>query len=411
MHGDIKPPVSWPEPPLEMSVSSLRAIESCPRKWALSSASYPDLWRRRGYPPRIQPSWIMGGIVHLAVQRVVGSLARANCASLSDPRAPAVIKELGGFTSVIRSCIDDTIARQTDNPRSPNVTELRMSLENSISRMRADIQGLLRTVPLVAAFELRDPPSHLDERVPLGPGAYPELEVRAPHLGWRGTIDLLVLEPGVCEIRDFKTGESSDEYKFQVRAYSALWSADGELNPSGRLATKLTISYAHGDVAVPALSTDETVALRDELLERAVAARQLAKVRPPEARPSLDSCRRCDVRHLCSVYWETDTQHQLAAESDVLPPLGDLQVRVLSRRGPVTWDAVAQQSDRFGSDEPLVLLAHGGQHAFEDGVVLRILDARLLAASRDGSHDLPDLPVASLTSASEVYTLQPVPRI
>ena len=50
MHGEIKPPDTWPEPPREMSVSSLRAIESCPRRWALSTASYPNLWRGIGYP-------------------------------------------------------------------------------------------------------------------------------------------------------------------------------------------------------------------------------------------------------------------------------------------------------------------------------------------------------------------------
>ena len=89
MQGEIKPPDTWPEPPRQMSVSSLRAIESCPRRWALSTASYPDLWRGIGYPPRIQRSWLMGSVVHLAIERIVRRLAQANCGSLSDPCAPS----------------------------------------------------------------------------------------------------------------------------------------------------------------------------------------------------------------------------------------------------------------------------------------------------------------------------------
>ena len=111
------------------------------------------------------------------------------------------------------------------------------------------------------------------------------------------------------------------------------------------------------------------------------------------------------MRHLCSVYWQTDIQRRLAEQSDEMPALGDLQVRVLSHRGPVTCDAVAQQSDRLESEEPLVILAYGGQHSLEEGAVLRIVDARLLTTNPDESDNAPGLPIVSLTSAREVYVL------
>ena len=76
---------------------------------------------------------------------------------------------------------------------------------------------------------------------------------------------------------------------------------------------------------------------------------------------------------------------------------------MLSRRGPVTWDAVVQQSDRLENDDPVVLLAHGGHHSVEEGTVLRILDARVVSNTPDESEKRPDAPIASLTFASEVY--------
>ena len=406
MQGEIKPPDTWPEPPRQMSVSSLRAIESCPRRWALSTASYPDLWRGIGYPPRIQRSWLMGSVVHLAIERIVRRLAQANCGSLSDPCAPAVIRELGGFTSIIRSCIEDTVARQAGNPRLPDMEELGISLERNMARMRVDVQSLLSTLPLVPTDESRAPIGQRGNRGPLGPGTYAELEVRVPELRWRGFVDLLVLGPdGACEIRDFKTGAHSDDHEFQIRAYSALWSADRDLNPAGSLATRLTMSYPTGDIAVPVPTGEEVEAIKAELLQRATAAMELVKAHPPEARPEADTCKRCDVRHLCSVYWQADTQRRFAGELDEAPPFGDLQVRVLSRRGPVTWDAVVQQSDRLENDDPVVLLAHGGHHSVEEGTVLRILDARVVSNTPDESEKRPDAPIASLTFASEVYVL------
>ena len=184
-----------------------------------------------------------------------------------------------------------------------------------------------------------------------------------------------------------------------------LWAADGDLNPSSSLATRLTLSYPTGNVAVPVPSLQEVDAIRADLLQRATAASELVRTHPPEARPSLNTCRRCDVRHLCSEYWQDDTQRRLVAEVDEAPPFSDLQVRVLSRRGPVTWDAVVQQSDRLEEDGPVVVLAPGGHHQLDDGTVLRILDARVVVTTPDEAEDTPDLPVASLTSASEVYQL------
>lgn len=53
-HWRVVTPATWPAPPAVMSVSTYAEIEECPRRWALSSAEYPELWGGRGYPPKLK---------------------------------------------------------------------------------------------------------------------------------------------------------------------------------------------------------------------------------------------------------------------------------------------------------------------------------------------------------------------
>ena len=91
-------PKTWPAPPNEMSVSSLGEIESCPRRWALASADYPQLWDHPGYPPRLYAASLTGSVVHLALKTVTQALARAGCRLLADADAVQVMRGLGGYT-------------------------------------------------------------------------------------------------------------------------------------------------------------------------------------------------------------------------------------------------------------------------------------------------------------------------
>ena len=389
-----------------MSVSSLRAIEACPRQWALENASYPELWSGPGYPPRTRLSRLKGSVAHRALAMIIRRLALANCSSISDPCAPTVIRELGGFRSILQSCIEKTIARQADNPRLRDVESLQLQLERSILGMQADIQSLLRTIPLVPSNRSQGTSIRKRKRSRLGPGTYSEIEVRAPSLHWKGFLDLLVIGPdGAVEIRDYKTGAPTDKHKFQVMTYAVLWSADGELNPSGSLPARLTISYPGSDVAVPVPDAEGSGAVKAELHARSTAARVLASSHPPEARTSIEGCKRCDVRHLCPEYWQESIQRRLSAQVDEIASRGDLQVRVLSRRGPFTWDAVVERSDRIESDTPVTLQARGARHRLDEGAVLRLLDAKITIMNPDEAEDRPDIPLVSLTSGSEVFAL------
>ena len=94
-------PTTWPTAPSDMSVTACAQIEECPRRWALSTANYPELWGGRGYPPPLHIAALAGSVVHLALEIVVKSAARASLPSVNGRVAPQMLRELGGYTRVV----------------------------------------------------------------------------------------------------------------------------------------------------------------------------------------------------------------------------------------------------------------------------------------------------------------------
>lgn len=400
-HWRVVAPASWPAPPAEMSVSTFADIAECPRRWALSAAEYPEVWKGRGYPPKLRVAALAGSVVHLALERITKRLTLAGVPSPSDPRAPQVLKELGGFSKVVGECVEDILKRYVENPRAEKVIEgARQTLRSQVETLRARVQSMLRNrrLPqgvLSAATSSMPTSGGLPPRLPLGKGTYPEVEVRAKDIGWKGKIDLLVLDDDACEITDFKTGEPDEAHKFQVRAYAVMWGLDGELNPSKRLVDRLVLAYAARDVTVPAPSSAEIDVLGRDLAARRKTAHEALSARPPEARPSKDSCRYCGVRQLCDPYWASDT---LGVSEN--GRFGDVELRIKGPRGATrtNWDAVVVHA-RDSRPETPALLRLARQDDFAPGTLVRVLDGGL---SRD-AEDKAETLIVSLGFNSEVY--------
>jgi hypothetical protein len=241
-------------------------------------------------------------------------------------------------------------------------------------------------------------------RCPLGPGSYPELELRVPRIGWHGIADLLILSPQSCEIMDFKTGAKHDAHRFQLQVYALLWSRDSELNPEGRLIDKLTISYDNTEVTVDPPTVLELDALEQKLVERRLGAETALSATPPEARPSVDNCRHCSVRHLCDEYWQSATLQAFTAVAPTETSFKDLQITIVARHGPTSWDGIINQSKDTDSGKQVLLRTNNGSELhFSKGDQIRVLDAHL---SNDSDDD--NLPiVATMSATSEVFILRP----
>lgn len=392
-------PAAWPAAPPEMSVSTQAEIEECPRRWALGAAEYPELWSGRGYPPKLRVAALAGSVVHLALEVITKHLAQSGVPSLSDPSAPQVLRALGGYTRVVEECVERILKRYVDNPRAEALIEhARRTLRCQVPTLRARVQSMLSRTRLpkgasVAPAQSRPKSGGPLARLPLPNGTYPELEVRARGIGWKGKVDLLVLGDSACEMTDFKTGAADEVHRFQVRAYAVMWRFDDELNPSQRLVDRLVLAYENQDVDVAPPSASEADDLGRELLARRQAAETALAERPPSALPNGESCRHCGVRQLCDAYWASPMQ---AFSND--DRLGDVELKITGRHGPTSWDALVVVARNLPARMPALLRLQQPDE-FTTGTRVRVLGG---AIARDPEDDAAPA-VITLNAFSEAY--------
>ena len=398
---------SWPSTPRFWSYSSLNEIETCPRRWMLSRATYPQVWARRGYPQVPSVAALLGDVVHEALEVIVEALNRAGCTTTDSAEAVDTLRDLGGLSAILRSSIDGKLSALTDNPRLSEEAQenLRQALMDRLGVASNRIQLFLSrgTLPAWAgALEhqereggARDAPAGPRHRSPVEGGAHPEVDVVAEELRLWGRIDLVTIDDSGVTITDFKTGQEDPSHDEQVRLYSLLWDLDRQTNPARRAATALVVSYPAGDRAVP---TPDELALR--ALEVSVAARIAAADAEtastnPRPLPGPDTCALCHVRHLCGDYWEQ------------VPPLPssvpagewfDLEGTVLRQNGVKSW--IVEST----SGEEILVRTPNPSSKLPVGQRIRVLGVRKVE-----DPDRPQLVIAALGSGSEAYVLSDEP--
>lgn len=394
-------PTAWPDPPEWMSVSTHADINACPRRWALTNAAYEGLWKGGGYPQKAHLSALAGSIVHLALEIISRQLARAGISNIADPVATKVLKELGGYTRIVEDCVERILSRYRENPRTRLVIErARLMLRGQVPTLRARTQVMLTRlrVPKVSTRTPEEATSNyrIGSRIPLGSGIYPELEVRAKSVGWKGKIDVLVLDQDVCEITDFKSGAADEEHHFQLRVYAVLWNLDVEINPLRRSASRLVLSYENQDVEVENPSPGEIGEIAEELANRKKLAEVVLADHPPRAQPSVEACRHCGVRQLCETYWSEATQY---LEKD--QGYRDIELLLGEQNGSTSWKASVLRAHDLPKKAP-VLLRLQAPGMFKTGLKVRVLDA----AFAQDPEDVDTLPTVTLSAFSEIYVLE-----
>lgn len=394
-------PTEWPRPPPEMSYSTLDDIEGCPRRWALGHATYSGLWDGLGYPPRISLANLPGTVVHLALEDAVSALVRARCASVTAPDAPAAIRSRGGYTAIVGAAIEKALGWFVSNPRADGAREYTARvLSGQVPELRSRVQGLLARVRLPSVHRDPSPPTQPRRRAAISAGVFPELTVRAPALGWKGKIDLLVVDDTSCEIVDFKTGAPKPDHIAQLRTYAVLWWRDLELNPNGRLATRLTVAYSSSDVSVPGPSEPELVALEADLRARTAAARADVGRVPPAARPAPGVCGSCGVRHLCREYWTADTQALLSGGAASIA-FSDAQLTISGVHGNSRWHALVQVGPPALAGKEVLLRSGGRAYHFHTGATIRVANTHV-AFTVDDERQPPVLTLGMFSEAFRV---------
>jgi CRISPR/Cas system-associated exonuclease Cas4 (RecB family) len=345
------------------------------------------------------------------VERIASSLAKKGYRGLGDLCAAQVLRELGGYSYVISQVTDAALSGLSDNPRLIRQKEaLFTDVRNRASIIREQVQVLVsrmtwEAVPInQAAIEgVIGTSAHFAKtRGALSPGLHFEAELRDTALKFRGIADSIEVAQTGCTITDFKTGTKSENHEFQLRVYALLWQRDFELNPAGRTATKLILSYPCAGQSVPVPTESELADLSKDLKTRSETARAEVGSSSPKANLSIENCGRCQVRQLCTQYWTKDRQKS-SAVPDPDACFDDIEIVLSTRRVETLWEAecvassVLQQGVRLLVRIPASEIV--AQERFTSGQRVRLTDA--FVSARDGE----DLPLVSLTAATEFLFL------
>ncbi|MGW6504285.1 PD-(D/E)XK nuclease family protein [Nonomuraea angiospora] len=389
-----------PGPPPQWSFSSLREIRTCPRRYALARASYPDLWDGHGYPQVPALATIFGHVIHDTLEMIVKAIVAAGCESAQSPEAVTVLRHLGGYTKLIERTTEKRLAGLQGNPRLSD--DLRQSIHRRLHGRAADarvrVQAYISKAVITPGGEPTaggtSPGAIVSRRgsAPLSLGSHAEATLTASHLRLRGRVDLIRITESGAHITDYKTGDESPGHAEQLRLYALLWSLDADANPGGRPVAALTAAYPGRDIAIPVPSEPELHGIQKQAAASIEEAEAELAAAVPRAIPSTQNCSNCDVRHLCDAYW-----------SSVAPDPSDL-------------------SDQSRFDCQGLIGAQNGQHSWWFHPESRAQQAILIQAPLTG----PDLPagrrvrilglrintdpeakttVASMNSATEIFRL------
>jgi len=402
--GAVSAPGAWPSPPSTWSFSVLREVESCPRRWALRASEYPTVWDGTGYPPLLSVKALEGQVIHETVKKIAAALSEGGCQSVREAASVEVLRALGGFTKVLNEVMEQVVGRHRGNPRMERVQEqVGAELLRAVPIMRQQVQSHLLHVDLVPRHSSLQPGDRRDAQAPLGNGSYSEIRLHSAPLNWVGIVDMLEVRDGKCAIWEFKSGTPDEKHQEQLRSYALLWIDDAVRNPAGFPAEKLILSYAERRLELAPLGAEALAALRDELKGRISAAAEASSEIPPPARPDPEVCRFCDVRHLCMEYWATMPTWK--GSGDIAGGFGDVEVRVGSKRGPRSWDAVIVTSAWLPPLSPAVLTLSTTGDPSASGVAsdlrARMLNVRLLQQPSDTEGP----PLVCINTHSEVFRI------
>lgn len=428
----VRGPTAWPSPPVLMSYTTLRDIETCPLRWGLRQGDYADVWAGKGYPPAPAGATLAGHVVHVALEQIVRAVAKTRDTHVgdqgdghSDPMAITVtaLRAIGGISAVLDSVFRETVNGWASNPRlRPRAKELANELQRQLPSLRPRVQHFLNHVDLGRLRSGREISAlsgtegeNRDERPlrPLTPGLHAEVPLVSEELGWYGKADLLRVgvDAGAGagdEIVDFKTGAPKPDHALQLRIYALLWARDARRNPAKRRARKLTVLYSGGPIDVPAPTTDEALdGVAQELAERTTQARATVQKHPPPGRPSREACEWCDVRHMCPNYWAPATRAAIAPPASQSSHQVDVGIQIVQRQGAWSWVAIVREigalSDEIVVGARVLLRARPHDEHFASLITgrtqLRIVAAQFVPPSDESG----GLPVLSLTRRTEVF--------
>ncbi len=358
----------------------------------LSRSRYPDLWDRSGYPEVPSAAALFGDVVHDSLEVIVRALANHGCTSASGPEAIAVLKDLGGYSKVVKTMLAKRLTRLDGNPRlaAGGRERLQDQLEHRIPEAREEVQHYLHRMTLTPREGAGSGSGGGSPRHARDVGSHPEATLQADDLRLWGRIDLLTVGVDRVDVTDYKTGAEDESHLDQLRFYAVLWDRDSVSNPGRTPLGTLGASYPSREVTIDAPDTAQLQGLVDALKTRVTSADRLVRSDEPSAQPG-DYCSFCSVRPLCNAYWSTSPDPASLKRGTWF----DFEGTVVERNGIKSW----WLHDLSPTKNAMLLRTTSAYQVFEPGQRLRLLGLR-----RDEDPDT-DAVVAVLTQTSEVFVV------
>lgn len=371
------------------SYSSLKAVETCPRRYVLARAQYSDIWDRAGYPEVPSVAALFGDVVHDSLETIVRALTNQGCTSASGQQAIAVLKELGGYSAVAKKALANRLKSLESNPRLAGERRQRLQdqLEQRIPEVREEVQHYLHRMALAPRTRSGSGSGGEGPRYTRSVGSHPEATLQADDLRLWGRVDLLTVGHAKVDITDYKTGAENESHLDQLRFYAVLWDQDTVSNTSRTPLGMLTAAYPNHEVTIDAPDTPQLQLLVEAFASRVAAADELVQSDEPAAQPG-EQCAFCSVRPLCSAYWPTTPDPATLKRGSWF----DFEGIVIERNGIKSW-----WLHDLRTKNPLLLRTTSAHHSFEPGQRLRLLGLR-----RDEDPEDKGV-VAVLTQTSETF--------
>ena len=295
-------PTLGPDVPRRFSYRLLSAVESCPRRWWLEHATYPQL--TGPYPLPTSAPALRGTIVHGALEEFARRLKSAGMPPVGSEEF-AAIHAAFDIRLVIRSKRKEVLNRQSTD-RGMQIGTSDLPLDDCIDAFKfllREAYGLEHAEALRDRLtEPAEKPAHaLTQGIPAArPGGLaPEAEVEIDDPPLRATIDLVRYGDSGDTLIEFKSGAPREQHRLQADLYSAVWVA-----ATGRRVRVRRILYLNAPpTELDGMDPREAGAVLAALRTRISAAMTDLKADVPPARPNSDNCKHCPVRQLCDEYW------------------------------------------------------------------------------------------------------------
>jgi hypothetical protein len=347
----------------------------------------------------------MGVIIHRAVEAVIKAMGKVSV-STGEHRVVSAMKSLGGFTALLMNLTANVIRDVASNPRmAESDRDLPANLGQKLPQMRTSLQKLLRGIPHETEghqMHSGSSPKTRESR-PLRYGLNPEVLLQDKNSHWKGTADLIRVDPLGAEIIDFKTGEESRDHEEQVNLYAYLLAQDRLVNPSNIPVTRLTITYSDRSISSEPPTAEDLSKFIAGMTLRANSARKAVGNHPPIAVPRDDSCPICSVRQLCSTYWTEYLKTNLTAGAR--SAFVDAEVTLLKKRTSSTWEAsvIACKDLPRGAE---VMIRCNVETSLNAALLNSLTRARLLSAHLVPASEDVAMPTITLTRATEVFAIE-----